>query len=92
MSDLKLYLLDNYNKIIEEVCIPRPNSFKDLLDGLNQHFKKLPQNFKVFYSSNIEEEILNEDDYQSSINTIYHILSSCSSCLTVIFENNFQSK
>ena len=90
MSELKLYLLDNSNKIIEEVCIPRPNSYKDLLDGLNQHFKQLSHNFKVFYSSNnIEEEILNEDDYQSSNNIIYISQKKNNNLLQSIFTRNY---
>ena len=48
MSKLDIFLLDNFNKIKEEITIKRPKNFHQLLELLENKYKNIKNNYTKF--------------------------------------------
>ena len=55
---LNIMIFDESNKIIEDVIIPRPKSYEDLIKSINETIKKPYQNFIIFYKTKNDKEII----------------------------------
>ena len=73
MNDkLDLLLIDNSNKIIEQINIEKPPSYQNLISIIKNRFKELPRQFIIFYKSgNNEIQIRNEKEYEESKSILF---------------------
>ena len=77
MSDQTIVcLLDNLNKMLEkEITIKTPKTYQELMTQIKNEFKKLPNDYSIFYLTNDKSEvIINEsdnDEYKLSRDIIF---------------------
>jgi len=65
MSKLDIFLLDNSNKIREELCITKPKIYQELLKKLNQKYQNISNyDLFIFDAKNNEMKITDESDYK----------------------------
>ena len=74
MSKLDIFLLDNFNKIKEEITIKKPKNYQQLLELLENKYKKIQNNYTKFIldKDNKEIAIINDENY-NMINDILFI-------------------
>ena len=72
-ENVEIFLVDNSFNIIEKNKILRPKKYEFLISKIKIHFKKLPQDFIIFYlEPNYEEKLITSNkDYDSSKNIIF---------------------
>ena len=69
---LDLILLDDSNKIINQVNIEKPESYKKLLSLINKSFKLLSNKYIIFYESESKEKRVSCDkEYKDSKNILF---------------------
>ena len=72
-EDLNIFLVDNSFNIIEKRKTQKPQKYEFLMNKIRNLFKKLPDDFILFYlSQNFEENIItNSKDYELTKNIIF---------------------
>ena len=62
MSEIDIILLDNLNKIKEEINMIKPASYQELIALIKQNFKNMPKNYEIFILDKDNKEIKINDD------------------------------
>ena len=72
-NKIDIILLDESNKIIEQINLNKPKDYNKLLDTIKEKIKKLPNNFVIYYQTENGEniDIKNNDDYKSSKDILF---------------------
>ena len=93
MSKLYIFLLDNFNNILEEISITKPNSYKDLLEQIKHEFKNLPENIQIFHIAQNNQEIDVDDEERYSLidDNLFIREIDIKAAQKSIFERNYNS-
>ena len=63
MSEIYVFLLDNFNNTIEEINILKPNTFKELIAQIKVSMKNIPEFYVLFIlDKDNKEKIINDNE------------------------------
>ena len=87
---IDIIILDESNKIIDKTLMEKPKSYELLLIRLKNLFENLPQNFKIYYYSLDNNEIIvkNEESYKTIKDILY--IKKLKSIKESIFTTNYK--
>jgi hypothetical protein len=73
MAEIYVALVDDFNSVIEESKLRKPQNYYELLDSIKDKFKNLPGHFKIFYKSidNKITAINNNEEYKLSNDILF---------------------
>ena len=93
MSKLYIFLLDNFNNILEEISITKPNLYKDLLEQIKHEFNNLPENIQIFHIAQNNQEIDVDDEERYSLidDNLFIREIDIKAAQKSIFERNYNS-
>ena len=72
-SKISIFLLDKSKNIIEDITIPKPKSYEDLIKSIKKNIKKLYTKFTIFYKTMNDKEIKidNNEIYKTTQDIIF---------------------
>ena len=69
---LDILLIGNSNNLIEEINIDKPESYDKLLEIIKNKFEGLPKNYKIYYQTEKDKEIIdNNEKYKLSKDILF---------------------
>ena len=89
-NKIDIILLDDYNKIIEQINISRPKDYYELLNKIKERIKNLPNHYVLFYQTDNGENISikNNEDYKSAKDILF-INNKNENLYESIFQRNY---
>ena len=90
---INILLLDKSNNISEQISSKRPNTFNELKLIIINNIKNLPNNYNIYYKSELDEEIIinNNEEYMLAKSKIFIKEMNDLSCSTdSLFSSNYK--
>ena len=90
---INILVLDKSNNISEKISLKRPNTFNELKLIIINNIKNLPNNYNIYYKSELDEEIIinNNEDYMLAKSKIFiKEMNDLSGSTDSLFSSNYK--